>query len=133
MNPNFAKAFYDRGVVKAKNNDPDGSINDFSRSIDLKLNHAGAYNNRGHAKYISGDFADSISDYSNGIELSPMSGDIYNNRGLAYLMMGQKSEALADFNKAKELGFPVAQEVLDACKHEPSAGKKSKQAGGENL
>lgn len=49
LNPNYAKAYNNRGLVYDKKGQYDRAIEDFNRAIALNPNYAEAYNNRGIA------------------------------------------------------------------------------------
>ncbi|MBE8966373.1 tetratricopeptide repeat protein [Nostocales cyanobacterium LEGE 12452] len=50
INPNFAQAYYNRGVVRSASGDLQGAIVDFNQAIKINPNFAQAYYNRGVAR-----------------------------------------------------------------------------------
>ena len=50
LNPNYAKAYYNRGIAKFDLQDYKGAIADYTKAIELNPNYAKAYYNRGIAK-----------------------------------------------------------------------------------
>ena len=55
LNPRFKKAFFRRGLAKAKLKDLRGAIADLSKAIEIDPNYAKAYFFRGAAKIDIGD------------------------------------------------------------------------------
>lgn len=86
INPNYANAYYNRGIAKKNLEDYYGAIADFSEAIELDPDDAAAYYNRGFAKYYLEDYYGAIKDYTRAIELDPDLAAVaaaYNNRGNA--------------------------------------------------
>ncbi|HEV3416242.1 MAG TPA: tetratricopeptide repeat protein, partial [Pirellulales bacterium] len=63
LNPNFAKAYGNRGVAYSKKGDSDKAIADDTEAIRLKPDDAAAYHNRGIAYQKKGDAAKAESDF----------------------------------------------------------------------
>jgi tetratricopeptide (TPR) repeat protein len=51
LNPKFAKAYYNRGVLKTKLNDPKGALADYNKAISINPKDTLAYTNRAKLKY----------------------------------------------------------------------------------
>src|SRR5262249_885700 len=62
LDPNFAVAFYNRGIACYFQKDFDRAIADYDQAIQFKANNVHAYNNRGSAKRAKGDSAGSDAD-----------------------------------------------------------------------
>jgi tetratricopeptide (TPR) repeat protein len=69
------------GLLKARNRDFDGAINDYSEAIRLDPMFADAFYNRGAAKAAKGDVDEAIEDYSRAIAIDPRHSRAYFSRG----------------------------------------------------
>lgn len=93
--------FITQGIQKARENDFQGSINDFTKSIKLNKNNWEAYYNRGLSKAKVQNYSGSISDYSIAIKLNPNFEDAYYNRGnVKAQKLNDFKGAIADYDKA---------------------------------
>ena len=101
--PDFAGAYYDRGITKAKLGDYKAAIEDFDKVIELYPDHVGAYHNRGGMKNRLGDYKAAIEDFDKVIELYPDFADAYTNRGVVKYRLEDYAAAIADFDTAIEL------------------------------
>jgi tetratricopeptide (TPR) repeat protein len=99
INPNFAEAFYNRGLTHYCMNDMDLAIEDFDRSLQLGFDDVLLYRNRGNAYARKGDVERALSDYAQAIALEPENGGVYLNRGEVYENTLQKEPAKADYQK----------------------------------
>ena len=101
INPNYAKAHYNRGTVYGKEKGlHDKAIEDFNKAIALNPNLAEAYNNRGAAYGNKGQYDRAIEDYNKASTLNPNFAEAYNNRGIAYADKGHYDRAIEDSNKS---------------------------------
>jgi tetratricopeptide (TPR) repeat protein len=103
LNPDFADAYYSRGLAKSALGDKQGAITDYNEAIRLNPNYDKAYNNRGNAKKNLGDKQGAIADYNEAIRLNPNYANAYINRGLAKYELGDKQGAIADYNETIRL------------------------------
>ena len=71
INPNYAKAYYNRGYVRKDLGDKQGAIDDYNQVIRINPNYAGAYNNRGNVRKDLGDKPGAIEDYTQAIKINP--------------------------------------------------------------
>ena len=67
LNPDYARAFADRGSVRLTQHDLDGAIADLDTAIRLDPNDAGAFMTRGNAFDEKADFDRAIADYNEAI------------------------------------------------------------------
>lgn len=105
----------------------DKAITAYSEALNLNPQSIQAYNNRGIAYCNKMDFDQAISDFSRTIEIDPKFGKAYNNRAVAYMIKGEKDKARLDVEKAKSLGIPVNQMLIDSLKpDEVKAEEKAK-------
>jgi len=103
IKPDYADAYYNRGIAKKNLGDYQGAIADYNQAIKIKPDYADAYNNRGLAKYELGDYQGEIADYNQAINIKPDYADAYYNRGLAKDDLEDKQGAIADYNQAAQL------------------------------
>ncbi|MBW4497732.1 MAG: serine protease [Oscillatoria princeps RMCB-10] len=100
MNPNYADAYNNRGVVRYDSGDKPAALADYNEAIRINPNLASAYYNRGLVRYDSGDKPAALADYNQAIRINPNYADAYNNRGVVRYDSGDKPAALADYNQA---------------------------------
>jgi tetratricopeptide (TPR) repeat protein len=109
LNPNFAEAHYNRGMLNNKLNDLQGSLADFNQAIFLmgsstnayKTDYALVYYERGFLKYEKlNDFLGALADYDQAINLNPSHVDAHNNRGILKYQLNDPQGALADYDQA---------------------------------
>ncbi len=100
LNPNFAKAYNNRGIAYLKKGQYDRAIEDYNKAITINPNDAKAYNNRGNAYVKKGQYDRAIEDDNKAITINPNDADAYYNRGNAYVKKGQYDRAIEDYNKA---------------------------------
>ena len=103
LKPDYADAYYNRGVVKDELGQREDAIADYDEAIGLKPDFAESYNNRGNAKAALGQHDEAIADYDEAIRLKPDFAESYNNRGTARGKLGQGEDAIADYNEATRL------------------------------
>jgi tetratricopeptide (TPR) repeat protein len=103
LNPDFAVAFYNRGVARQDKGDIDGALLDYSEVIRLKPRDAQAFNNRGNIREAKGDLDGALQDYTEAIRLKPNSVLAFNNRGAARHDRGDLDGALQDYTEAIRL------------------------------
>ena len=103
LKPDFATAFYNRGLARYNKGDLAGAIEDYSQAIRLKPDYPDAFNNRGLARSDKGDLPGAIEDYSQAIRVKPDYAIAFNNRGIARKAKGDLDGALSDYNEAIRL------------------------------
>ena len=108
LNPNYANAYYNRGVAYYGKSDYQQAINDYTKAMNLRPNDTKAYNNRGVAYCDNGDYQQAITDHTKVIELKPNDPIGYNNRGNAYRLKGEVERAITDYNRAIDLNRDFA-------------------------
>lgn len=102
LDPGYALAYYNCGVVYNILHRYDDAIACCSKAIALDPNHVSAYTTRGIAYKNLGQMEEAIGDYTAAVELNPTDASAYNNRGNAYFALGQHSIAVDDYTKAIE-------------------------------
>lgn len=100
INPNYAEAYYNRGIVYDELGDKKTAIQDYNQAIKIKPNDADAYYNRGIAQSDLGDKKSAIEDYSQAIRVNSNYANAYYNRGIAQSDLGDKKAAIQDYTQA---------------------------------
>lgn len=103
MDPEFWRAYSNRGLIKFNKCDLDGAIRDYDKSIQINPADLISYLNRGLAKCNKGNIEDGIADYDKAIQLDHNWGDSYFNRGIAKFKKGDIDGAIEDFDEAIRL------------------------------
>ena len=103
IKPDYADAYYNRGLAKDLLGLHFSAISDFDTAIRLKPDDANAYINRGIAKGELAQYAAAISDFDTAIRLKPNLAEAYFNRGLAKRKLGQHFSAISDYDTAIRL------------------------------
>ena len=100
IDPQYAKAYHNRGVAYLALEDFDHAIVDFGHALQFDPTLAPAFYNRGRAQFYKADFKQAVSDFGEAIRLKPDYADAYNNRGTAYVALKNYPRAYADFKHA---------------------------------
>jgi tetratricopeptide (TPR) repeat protein len=111
LNPDYANAYFNRGMINIKSGQYKEALQDFSETIRLKPDYIPAYFNRAIALSKIGKYHLAIDDYSEIIRLKPDHADAYNNRGAIQLNMGNHELGCGDARKACELGVCKVLEI----------------------
>lgn len=93
LKPDFAVAYYNRGIARQAKGDRAGAVADFNKAIDLKIFDSEVYKSRGHAKSKNGDLEGAITDYDRAIAIKT-------NDAEAYMFLGEAEEGKNDFDAA---------------------------------
>jgi tetratricopeptide (TPR) repeat protein len=101
LKPDYADAFYNRGVARTEKGDAEGALRDYNEAIRLKPDDPEAFNNRGVLRHARGDVEGALQDYSEAIRLKPDYARAFINRG--NVRRGDAEEALQDYNEAIRL------------------------------
>ena len=103
LKPDYAEAYNNRGILKAKLGRHDDALADYDEAIRLKADHARPYYNRGILKAKLGRYEDALADYAEAIRLKPDYARAFYNRGVAKAKLGRHDDALADYAEAIRL------------------------------
>jgi tetratricopeptide (TPR) repeat protein len=98
INPQYARAYYDRALGYSMAGQFGQAITDYDESIRLDPQYAKTYGLRAIAYDYLGQSQRAIDDYSEAIRLEPTA-FLYAARGRVYEIQGRNTEALADFEK----------------------------------
>jgi len=74
LDPNYAKAYTNRGIAYADKGQHDRAIEDYNKAIALDPNYAEAYTNRGVAYYLKGNMGRAISDFQKACDMGEENG-----------------------------------------------------------
>ena len=100
INPNFAYAYNNRGVLKVALNDIEGAMADYAKALEINSKYADVYYNRANLKYMLSDNNGALEDYNKAIELNPKDAEAYNNRGVVRKRLNFNVGALSDYSQA---------------------------------
>ena len=100
LDPDYAKAFFNRGNAKFDMGDKRGSIEDYDQAVHLDPSMSRALYNCANAKADLGDHIGAIADYSEAIRLEPTYAHAYYNRGNSKVELGDPDGAVADYDRA---------------------------------
>ena len=95
--------YYNQGVEKYKADNYQGSIDDYTKAIEINPQDADAFYNRGIAKYALKDYQGAIDDYTTVIGIDPEYTTSYLNRGVAKDALNNYQGAISDFTKAQDI------------------------------
>jgi tetratricopeptide (TPR) repeat protein len=100
LKPEYAMAFYNRGVARQDKGDLEGALQDYNEAIRLNPNHAEALVNRGNVHADQGDLAGALKDYDEAILINPRDADAFSNRGDVRADKGDMAGALRDYDES---------------------------------
>ena len=100
INPKYALAHNNLGVVLFDKGEIDRALASFDRAIRLDPKFAYAYNNRGNVWSAKGEYDRAIADFSEAIRVDPKYGYAYSNRGIAWRKKYQYERAVTDLTEA---------------------------------
>jgi tetratricopeptide (TPR) repeat protein len=115
INPDFAKAYFNRGILKSeKANDYNGASDDFTKAIEIDPEYYEAYTNRGVIRETNfQDYPGALSDYNQAIKIKPDFALAFFNRGMYYKTMDDKINACKDWQTASNLGHSGALQMFN--------------------
>lgn len=102
LKPDYADAFFERGLNKDLANDREAALRDYNKAIELNSRFLDAYRTRAVIYLLDGKGALAIADYTKIIELKP-DGESYYMRGNSYLEIGENAKAILDLSKSIQL------------------------------
>ena len=112
LKPDYAEAYYNRGVAKSDLGRHEQAIADYDEAIRLKPDYAEAYSNRGGAKSKLGRHEDAIADHDEAIRLRPDAAFAYYNRGVANTQLDRMDAAQQDLKAALAKARDAGDEAL---------------------
>ncbi|MEB3160986.1 MAG: GUN4 domain-containing protein [Synechocystis sp.] len=103
LQPNFARAYNNLGVVLAMQNKLSEAIVMFQNAIQLDAKHESAYDNLGHIYQLMNRFEDSIAAYQTAIQINDQESSYWNGLGISLRKNGDLDGAIAAYQKAISL------------------------------
>jgi tetratricopeptide (TPR) repeat protein len=104
LQPDYDKAYLNRGIAYANLSQYHRAITDYNEAIRLKPDDSSAYLNRGRAYSKLDQYKLALKDFDESIRLKPDFMLAYITRGTAYFIHRNKKLACSDAQKACELG-----------------------------
>ena len=109
LNPQFAEAYNNRGIVKYEMGRYAEAVADYSTAVSLKPNFVNALNNRGNAQADLGQLQPAAQDLQAALRLDGNSAIIRNNLGNVYYLMQNYDAALNEYTRAIALNPNIAE------------------------
>jgi Flp pilus assembly protein TadD len=103
LKPDYAEAYYNRGVARELSGETSLALADYSKAIELQPATVPALNNRGKLYARLGKYAEANADLTKAIEAAPDDPDSYVNRGNVLVLLGRFDEAIGDYSGAIKL------------------------------
>ena len=102
VQPDYLKAYYNRGKSYLKLRKFDTAIKDFRKVTTLDRDYAIAYYYLGYAHLQLKEYPAAISAYNRTLVKDPTLTDVYKNRGIAYMKEGKWKSAIEDLSASYE-------------------------------
>ncbi len=100
INPRFAQAYANRGLVYRLKNDDANALADYNRALQVNPQYANAYVRRGNVYRRQNQLALALEDYNQAIKIDRTDPEAFHNRGLVYQAQKLHNFALEDFTTA---------------------------------
>ncbi len=108
LDPQFLKAFYERGRAYKGSRKDEEAIKDFNSVLKINPNYAFAYFRRATTYLSLNKYVLALNDYNKAIELGPNFPLFYRSRGRLFEKIKNFEKAIIDYNKAIKLD-PLSQ------------------------
>ena len=103
LDPEYEKAYHNRGIVYYELERFEEAIADYNRVIELDPGYVLAYKNRGLVYLRLNQFEKAIAEFDKAIELDPGLALAYDSRGDLYFRLKEFDRAIEDYSKAIKL------------------------------
>ena len=103
LDPNYALAYYHRGIINLRQEDWLEAIQDFDRAIELQPDNYRAYFNSGFSYIKLHEWDKAKEKYDRGISINPNDGKAYINRSIAQSRLRNPAKAIVDLQRAKKI------------------------------
>jgi protein O-mannosyl-transferase len=104
IKPDYANAFYNRGLACSHLNRYQQAIDDYSETIRLQPDFTKAYNNRGYSYFLLNQYQLALDDLNKAILMQNDYALAYANRGIVYFALGNDKQGCHDAQTACEMG-----------------------------
>ena len=114
-----ASTFINRGILRAREGDPEGAIRDYDTGLGIKADLAEGYVDRGASYLALKHYKEALTDIDKGLSMNVNRPHIaYYDRAIAHEALGDIRAAYEDYKKAVELApdFTLAKEQLQRFK-----------------
>jgi tetratricopeptide (TPR) repeat protein len=98
-----ATAYAGRATLRAKRNDGEGALADYTAALGLNPELVNVYQNRAKLRVKMGDFKGALADVSSLLKLTPKNIGAYENRAFLLSRLGQAEAARLDLQRALSL------------------------------
>ena len=112
LRPNYADAYYNRGVAKSVLNQHKEASIDYNQSRHLKPSYANAYTGRGGSKLALGQYDAATSDLNTALRMNPKNVNAYRNRGVLKTILHKYEEAIFHYDEAIRLETQNIQRLI---------------------
>ena len=103
LNPKYAFAYYQRGLIYSNQKQFEKALQDYDQSLKYNPYFSKAYYQRGTVQKERNQIEKALTNYSEAIRLSPRSHSLYFSRGLLLQQKGDLDQALRDFKEVLSL------------------------------
>ncbi|MBF0521681.1 MAG: tetratricopeptide repeat protein [Candidatus Omnitrophica bacterium] len=114
--PDEADIYYNRANVYSALGNPDKALENYSEAILKNPGHFQALNNRGNLYRERKDYDLAVADFTQALKANNRFGVIYYNRAMAFGAKKAYNEAYQDLQKARALGYPVTDKMMEDVK-----------------
>ena len=108
INPNYAKAYYERADARYHIADYEGAIEDSTQAIKINPNYAEAYSIRCGARANLKNYQAALKDCEQSIQLNPAYARAYLGLGVSYSALGDKQKAIESYTQAIRINPDLA-------------------------
>ena len=102
-NPNYAKAYINRGLTKGAQRDLQGALQDLLKAVELDNQSAAAYLNLGVTQAALNQPRNALESFNRALEINPSYADGYRNRGIVFNHLKKNSEACRDWKSSLKI------------------------------
>jgi tetratricopeptide (TPR) repeat protein len=103
IQPNYAKAHNNLGVVLKKLGEHQKAISSFEKTIQIQPNYAMAHNNLGIVLQELGEHQKAISSFEKAIQIQPNFAKVYHNLGMVYGELGELQKGKSCYEKSIQI------------------------------
>ena len=89
LNPDFARAYNNRGIIYKTRKQFDSAIADLNKALAIRPNYPEAYHNRGNVYGTMGEYERALDDFNKAIAINPNLTEAYNGRAAAQKYIDQ--------------------------------------------